>query len=230
MSQISVGIAPVVSVEHVEMAQQSTIFRRWLQSLDPRFAPSAINLQAVDFRGKPSAGSVLFVRMLVKAANAPFNQIVELRGGTSVMLPILECEGQLYTVLVKQPRLAIGEYEAVELPAGMIDGGTFAGAAAKELEQELDLTFTEKELVDLTPVLGTIHFSCGLLDEDARFFLGHKNVSPKELRAMQGKATGVAEEGESITLWVVPLDQMIDRTRDGKAFIAWTLYQRWLKT
>jgi ADP-sugar diphosphatase len=213
-----------VPFEHADAAAYSRIFDDWLQSLDPRFGVSAITIQAVDFRGKPSADTVMFVRLKVKTAK-PFEQIVELRGGTVIMFVILICEGRKYVVFVKQPRLATGNYELVEMPAGMIDNGTFRGAAAKEIEQELGIVITDGELVDLTPPTGPVYLSCGLLDEKARVYCVERRVTRAELEAMQGKATGVAAEGESIALSIVPLDNLqAGITSDGKAYIALALY------
>jgi len=40
-------------------------------------------------------------------------------------------------LLTLQPRIAAGSLAFPELPAGMVDDGTFSGAAAKEIEEEL---------------------------------------------------------------------------------------------
>jgi 8-oxo-dGTP pyrophosphatase MutT (NUDIX family) len=209
-----------------QMVLESRIFQEWKNSLDPRFQVKHIYLQAVNFRGKASAANVLFVRMEI-TTEKPHGQVVELRGGTAVMLPIFtvgEGEfGQRFTVLVKQARLATGNYELVELPAGMIDGGTFGGAAARELQEELGVTFREDELVDLTPQ-GGIYLSPGLLDEQAKFYLVKREISLEELNALQGKATGAVHENEQITLWVVPLENVVKQTRDAKVFIALHLH------
>lgn len=212
-----------VNKEHVHYGWSSQLFRAWVDSLDPRFGVTNIEVQAVDFRGNPSKDSVMFMRFRVTATSAPFPQVVELRGGTSVMLPILRCEGREFTVLVQQPRLATGNYSLPEIPAGMIEGGTFGGAAARELEEELGLVFTEDELVELTRGEG-IYFSPGLLDEQARFYVAERAVSVPELEGLRGKITGAAGEGERITLRAIPLSELITATRDAKTFIALALY------
>lgn len=216
---------------HLQMALGSRIFADWARSLDARFSISEIAVQAVDFRGRPAAETVMFARFRVKSADKPFAQIVELRGGTVVMMPIFKCENMLYTVLVKQPRIATGNYELAEFPAGMIDGGKFAGSAARELEEELGVIFAEDELVDMTSNSSgsskEIYFSPGLLDEKARFYMAEREIDRDELAKLQGKATGLSEEGEHITLWVVPLDEVPACTRDGKTFIALYLYHNW---
>lgn len=211
-----------------EMVIQSQIFREWLDRADPRFDIQSVYVRAVDFRGKPSADTVMFVHLKVKAANAPFEQIITLRGHTVVMLPVLHCDGTPYTILVNQARIATGEYELAEVPAGMIDGGTFGGAAAKEMEEELGLKFAEHELRDITPSHLQPHqgilFTAGLLDEQARFYVAERTLSADELNELRGKTTGLAAEGEQITLKVIPLADIHNHTRDGKAFIALALY------
>ncbi len=230
-------VAPRMSLDDADMALESRIYTEWAKSLDPRFQVTEVRLQAVDFKGnKPSTENVLFVRLQAKFAKQGEpgirQTVVELRGGTAVMLPIFTVGvkgfSQRFTVLVKQPRLATGNYELPEMPAGMIDGGTFGGAAARELQEELGVTFREDELVDLTPQ-GGVYLSPGLLDEQARFYRAERAISIEELDAFQGKATGAVHEHEQITLWVVPLDEVVKHVRDAKALIALqlnSLYER----
>lgn len=217
--------------EHVLMATASRLFvKGWKDLLDPRFEVHQITFQAVDFKGPPSPDKILFLRFKVKTQKS-FEEIVELRGGTVVLFPVFTCEGIRYTVLTKQARIATGKYELVESPAGMVENGTFRGAAANEFEQELDMVFADEELVDLTASLpgegDGIYFSPGLLDEWARFYAVERDLTREQLSEIQGKATGLLEEGEQITLWVVPLDEVPSCTRDGKTFIALYLYNQY---
>lgn len=205
----------------------SRIFVDWKDSLDRRFKVSSLEIQTVDFRGGiHSAETVMFVRLLVTEQDSAFQKVVQLRGGTVVILPVFLCEGAEYTVVIRQPRIATGHYDLAEVPAGMIDGGTFGGAAARELEEELGLTFREEELVELTNGEG-IYLSCGLLDESARFYLAERTVDSNFLEDLHGRTTGVAEEGETITVNVVDIIKLSDLSgiRDGKALIAYALYQ-----
>ena len=219
-----------VSEEALEMARESRVFTDWVASLDPGFDIQGVVVTAVDFKGKPSAENVMFVRLAVKTADVPFPQVVELRGGTVVMLVVLHCEGVDYGVLVAQPRLPTGQRRMKETPAGMIDGGKFRGKAALEIEEELGLFFAEDELLDMTVFIygktnPSLYFSPGLLDERAHFYLARRKVTGAELVALQGKATGVASEGEDIILNIVPLSQMRTQVRDMKTIVALALYE-----
>ncbi|EXJ80509.1 hypothetical protein A1O1_08654 [Capronia coronata CBS 617.96] len=59
--------------------------------------------------------------------------------------------GEEYVILTLQPRIAAGSLSFVELPAGMIDdSGSFAGAAAREIQEETGLEIAAEELIDMT--------------------------------------------------------------------------------
>lgn len=211
------------SVALISTVVDSVIFQNWVKSIDPRFEIENIFIEQVDFRGLPPSKDIMFVRLSVLIGGHDHRQIVQLRGGTCVMLPILNCGMEQYTILVSQARLAVGEYELKELPAGMIDGGSFSGAAARELEEELGLTFEESELIDITGSDG-IYFSPGILDEKARFYLAQKDVTPEELKDLKGKVTGLQEEGEKITLHVVEISDVLCQVSDMKTIAAISLY------
>lgn len=212
---------------------QSKLCQDWLKNLDPDFDIDTVEVQVVDFRGEPKVENVLFVRLRVKLQGDDKWHVVELRGDTAAIFPVISCGGKIFTILVHQLRLATGRKDLAEIPAGMIDGGTFRGAAARELEEELGLVFAEDDLIDLCAELpGTsdaIYSSPGLLDEKIAYYLAPKEMTSEQLAELQGKATGLQEEGERITLEVIPLSDLSYKTRDGKAFVAFALYLMYLE-
>ena len=214
-----------------DMAVASRIFNDWLKRLDPRFGVNSIVITNVDFRSTPSVENILFIRLRVKASAFPHEQIVELRGGAVAMLVHLRCsdEGRIYTVLVKQPRIATGNLEFVEIPAGMIDGGSFLGAAAREIEEELGMKFTEFELENITLPASRergVSLSPGLLDETCMFYRVERSVTRAELDELQGKTYGLQEEGEHVTLLIVPREDVPLYTSDAKTLLACYFYSR----
>ena len=63
----------------------------------------------------------------------------------------MDSETDKQVILTLQPRIPAGSLSLAELPAGMLDdSGTFAGGAAKEIEEETGLKIAENELTDLT--------------------------------------------------------------------------------
>jgi ADP-sugar diphosphatase len=55
-----------------------------------------------------------------------------------------------FVLLAVRPRVPAGGLQFVELPAGLVDHGTFKGAAAKEIQEELGLNVQDSELINLT--------------------------------------------------------------------------------
>lgn len=228
------------SPEDGELAINSLVFKNWIRKVNPLFEITSIVVTIVDTHSSSPKKEgvderrVLFIRLRVKTSNSPREQIVELRGGAVAMLVNLICNetGTVYTVLVKQARLATGSIDFIEVPAGMIDDDNFKGAAAREIEEELGLVFGHSDLVDITPPTAQdlgLYLSPGLLDESCKFYLAEKNVSPQELKDLEGKTCGVAHEGEFITLMIIPLETLPTVTHDAKTIVAWALYHQYKK-
>jgi ADP-sugar diphosphatase len=156
--------------------------------------------------------------------------IVFMRGGAVTILVIITSDsGMRYSILVVQPRVAIGKYSMAELPAGMIDNDdSFGGAAAKELEEETGLKINASDLEDLTEDMGYAHAypSCGGCDEFMKFYLFSCKMGKKKLESFQSKCTGAFEEGENIKLKIVPFDRLAEHSPDMKTLSALYLYEQ----
>ena len=150
-----------------------------------------------------------------------------------------------YAILAVQPRVPTGSLSFIELPAGMLDdSGTFAGAAAKEIQEETGLEFSSEDLIDLTQLAGqvitssstspeseehlqnAIYPSPGGSDEFIPIFLARKSMRKHQIEELKGKLTGLRDHGEKITLKIVKLDEVWKVAwRDGKTLAAMALYQ-----
>lgn len=154
-------------------------------------------------------------------------------------IPASQEEGK-QAILTIQPRIPAGSLAFAEIPAGMLDdSGTFAGGAAKEIQEETGLSVQQDELIDLTSLalLSTkessgenlqkaVYPSAGGSDEFIPLFLCQKRLPRKEIEELQGKLTGLRDHGEKITLKVVPLENLWkEGLRDGKTLAAWALYK-----
>jgi ADP-sugar diphosphatase len=165
-----------------------------------------------------------------------------LRGASVGMLVLLQpddlppnSQEEKHVLLTVQPRIAAGGLQFVELPAGMVDDGTFKGSAAKEIEEELGLKIHEDDLVNLTELAipekeeeicpRALFPSAGGCDEFIPIFLHEKRIPRQQLAEWTGKLTGLREEGEKITLKLVKLEDLwLEGARDAKALAAWALY------
>ncbi|KAL5002841.1 hypothetical protein BDV10DRAFT_85901 [Aspergillus recurvatus] len=206
-----------------------------------------IEVQAVDFF---KGGRLGFVKLKADVSNACGGRLpgsVFLRGGSVGMLLLLQpddvpstSEDDKWAVLTVQPRIPAGSLAFSEIPAGMLDdSGAFAGKAAEEIQEETGLTIPQSELVDMTSLAlqsveesedgetlqKAVYPSPGGSDEFIPLFLCDKRMPRKDIKALQGRLTGLRPHGEKITLKVVPLkDLWKEGIRDGKTLAAWALY------
>ena len=162
--------------------------------------------------------------------------IVFCRGGSIGVLVILECDGEEFSILTRQARTPVGLSNLPEIPAGMLDGsGDFKGVAAEEMAEECGIQLGRDDLVDLNALAwqdaeahnqwqGMIP-SAGGCDEFVRLYVSHRTVDRTTLDELQGRMTGLAEEGERIQLQIVPLRDLWHLTPDSKALSALTLYR-----
>jgi ADP-sugar diphosphatase len=159
-------------------------------------------------------------------------------------------EDEKHVILTVQPRIAAGSLAFTEIPAGMLDDGSLKGAAANEIEEEAKLKVKESDLIDLsqlavedvlvTPwtntniastygsetVKNAMYPSVGACDEFIPILLCQKRLTRRHMNWLKGKATGLRDEGENITLKLVPLGRAWrEAGRDAKALAAIALYE-----
>ena len=220
------------------------------------YSLKSIDIQSVDFFGGQRIGFLKLKAVVSNDEGEHFPGSIFMRGGSVAMLIILtlsdakspakQDQSEEYAILTVQPRIPAGSLSFIELPAGMIDDcGTFAGAAAKEIQEETGLEISSDELVDLTQLAGqvgppaskdnagwdeerlqdAIYPSPGGSDEFIPIFLARKSLTIKEIDELKGKLTGLRDHGEKISLKVVKLAEVWNVAfRDGKTLAAMALY------
>ena len=92
----------------------------------------------------------------------------------------------------------------------MVDRGSFAATAAKEIQEEIGLEIPEDELINLSELAipacpegeeqspRAIFLSCGGCDEYIPIFLHEKRILREQLKEWTGKLTGLRSEGEKV--------------------------------
>ena len=206
-----------------------------------------IDIQAVDYFGGQRIG---FVKLKAEVSNDNGEKLpgsVFLRGGSVGMMLILQpddvpanTEKEKHVILTVQPRIPAGSLSLAELPAGMLDdSGTFAGGAAKEIEEETGLEISAQDLVNMTELalsMGSsdgeeqlqqgVYPSAGGCDEFVPLFLWQKRIPRDHMKRWQGKLTGLRDHGEKITLMLCPLNEVWRvGGRDAKVLAGWALYE-----
>ncbi|TVY90063.1 Nudix hydrolase 14-like protein [Lachnellula willkommii] len=207
------------------------------------YALRALTIQSLDRFGHTRIGFLKLTASITNRASESLPGAVFLRGASVGMLVVLQpddvplgSEAEKYVLLTVQPRVAAGSLEMVELPAGMVDDGTFVGSAAKEIKEELGLDIPEDELVNLTelaiPAAGdeglprAMYPSAGGCDECIPLFLHEKRVPRATLSEWTGRLTGLRDEGEKITLKLVRREDLWwQGARDAKALGALALWE-----
>ncbi|PKY06248.1 hypothetical protein P168DRAFT_107258 [Aspergillus campestris IBT 28561] len=207
-----------------------------------------IDIQAVDVFGGGRLGFVKLKSVVSTEGGETLPGSVFLRGGSVGMLLLLQpddvppsAEDEKRAILTVQPRIPAGSLAFSEIPAGMLDdSGSFAGGAAKEIQEETGLTIPQSELIDMTSLAlqsvpaheddemlqKAVYPSAGGSDEFIPLFLCQKRMPRADIEGLQGRLTGLRQHGEKITLKVVPLrDLWREGLRDGKTLAAWALYR-----
>ncbi|KAK4103344.1 hypothetical protein N658DRAFT_445976 [Parathielavia hyrcaniae] len=226
----------------------------------------SITVQSFDLFGLPTNSRLGFLKLTSHLANAAGETLpgaVFLRGPSVAMLVMLipddvprgkeQEEEERYVLLTVQPRIAAGSLAFVELPAGMVDeGGTFAGQAAREIEEELGIVISERELVSLSELVEAVdggggggvegggggqqhdvgelpravYPSAGGCDEYVAIYMHERRVPRAQLGEWTGKLTGLREHGEKITLKLVRMrDLWKEGARDAKCLAAVALWE-----
>ena len=115
-------------------------------------------------------------------------------------------EKDKHVILTVQPRVPAGSLAMVELPAGMLDGDTFAGGAAKEIKEETGLEIPEADLTNMTELAlagvpqdkeqlqSAVYPSCGGSDEFIPIFLWQKRI-PRSEGAISRQTHGAQRRG-----------------------------------
>ena len=198
---------------------------------------------------RSSTSRLGFIKLTANITNLDGESLpgaVFLRGASVGMMVVLQPDDLLpesaeekFVLLTVQPRIAAGGLQFVELPAGMVDRGSFKGAAAKEIQEELGLEISESELINLTELAipekkregeeglpRALFPSAGGCDEYVPIFLHVKRVKREQLKEWTGKLTGLRDQGEKITLKLVRLEDLWwEGARDAKALGAWALWE-----
>ncbi|KAJ4125892.1 hypothetical protein NW765_001667 [Fusarium oxysporum] len=115
------------------------------------------------------------------------------------------------------------------------DAGSFAGAAAQEIKEELGVTIKEEELTNLSELATAedsediargMFPSAGGCDEYITIFSYEMKIEREKIKEWSGRLTGLREHGEKITLKVVPMkDAWREGARDAKCLAALALWR-----
>lgn len=198
---IVIGPGVLLSVAEVK---KSPVFRDWVNYLGPMWRGEVI-VNAADVWG----GQVHMLQMTVSPEDDPWATKVTLRSETVDVLALVTDGQKSYVVFVEQNRPAAGSTVISNVAGGCDWMEPPTRAARRELIEELGLdgTVATCQISPLFPrsVLATP----GLTNERVHMMRGEVKVDDLDafIKQLHGKRTGVVEEGEALTLHVVPADE-----------------------
>ncbi|KAI0835490.1 hypothetical protein F5Y06DRAFT_289144 [Hypoxylon sp. FL0890] len=222
---------------------------------DP-YSLRSITVQSFDLFGRPPHQRLGFLKLIAEVSNGSGERLpgsIFLRGPSVAMLVMLMPDDlpagqegdERYVVLTVQARIPAGSLEFVELPAGMVDEGSFSGTAAQEIREELGLEIPASELRNLSEMAAAtvdagskegkglgeglpaaMYPSAGGCDEFIPIFMHEQRVPRETLKEWTGKLTGLRDHGEKITLKLVKMkDLWKEGVRDAKCLAAIALWE-----
>lgn len=171
---------PVVVKHSKEITKEQIIkhsdFEKWVNTMksslkqqkfrDHPFHAAPYKLKEIEVQSQymietKSGSRPLFINIVAKVENEKGESlpgVAFLRGGAVAVLIILRPSDSLderYVVMTDQPRIPAGSLSFMEIPAGMIDpeDGSFGGAAARELKEEVGLELKAEDLIDMTELV-----------------------------------------------------------------------------
>ncbi len=227
-----------ITGQNSKMVSCSYLFQSWLNSLDEKLKVISVFVQSVDIITRNGKQEILFLKFraeIVDSFGRSLPGIVFLRGPSVGIFIVLQTKKQDYAVLIESAQPAVGMQSYLQLPAGMMDGEKDALSVAKrEMKEETGIDPQGGQMFDLTEKFygkswKGIYPSPGACDEYIRLFLFRKKTTESEIKALQGKKTGLTSENEHLVLKIVKLQDLCKITPDVKAHSAYMIYRELLE-
>ncbi|KAB2571072.1 Nudix hydrolase 14 [Lasiodiplodia theobromae] len=260
LNESSTNPVPVTLVEGLSEAQLRgfTAFQHWYKTLqaslknqenenhafhDKPYSLRSIRIKSVSFFGE-RIGFLKFEAKITNAGGDELPGVVLLRGPSVAMLMILrphDNKSERFVIMTEQPRVPAGSLAFLEIPAGMMDDDTdtFAGVAAREIQEETGLIVPRHELKDLTALAlskvknptseelaNAMYPSPGGCDEYIALFLWEKVLDRQLMEQIKGRLSGLRSQGEMVRITLIPYEELWSHgARDAKTLAAWALYE-----
>ena len=192
----------------------SRLFQFWWKD----FSAELMKVDHVEFKaisGSTDDPFFLTIEVVGKEDNKPKVFTVFLRFDSVAVIILIDCveTGERYILLAQQMRPAICSSGFVEAPAGTVnkkDG--VVGRMMAEIQEETGLAVSKSDLYQL----GEWYPSCGGCSEKITGYLTLKKMGQRQIQGILQKTHGVAEEGEEITLVLLPIREFCRRIEHGE--------------
>jgi 8-oxo-dGTP pyrophosphatase MutT (NUDIX family) len=186
----------------------SRLFQEWARRLDPS-RPVDVTVTKAGIWGEPAEVHLLQITHATK--DDPWPHVLMLVPPSVDVLTMATDGVNYFLFFVEQYRPAVGA-RIISNVAGGTEWGDPEAAARRELREELE--FPSEVEYQLWPLMdGFRKVTPGLISEETAFFMAEFHLPNYSsladfVSAMQSKQTGIAEEGERITIHPVPLAEV----------------------
>ncbi len=223
---------PNIDQAMIERVLTSHKMISWLDGMDPKMGLVGIKIRDVVMFGPERVGRVLFDMVCEPdGVRSAFDKTVCLWGAAVHALIVLRCEGQEFVIFTEQKRECVGRMNLLELPAGLCDDEENSlDVMVREIEEETGITARPEALINLSRMaygqtFPGVYLSAGGTDEYTILYLLQTVATREEVNAINGRKTGLAAEGENITLRVIPISEAPFRSPDAGSLSALFFYQ-----
>lgn len=204
---------------------QSRHFQKWLTRLYPESGVVAIEVVWVGYSIKREVRFALLQVVYKDRHGRDRTSTIFYRPDAVGVLVVLHNKetNALYAVCVKQLRMPTGGM-LIEAPAGTIEfDDDPLLTAIREIEEETGFAIKPPDLISF----GGRYLSPGACPEKMYFYACEISLTGAEIEKLQGKNTGLEEEGEDLRLHLIPLLDLPRETEDAKSALAYYMYIDW---
>ena len=179
----------------IEKISKDKNFREWKQTiLNNGNIIMNMDIKGVVIRNDNEIKKILIDCSLQTPEGNNIKRCILMGKKSIVVVPMLICNDNIYTLMVEQRRIAHGGI-SVEFPAGEVsDIDNLQEAAVCEIDEEINMNIKPTELISLNPE--PIFISPDCTYNAVYFYYFKKHVSRKFLIENDLNKTGVNEDGE----------------------------------
>ena len=205
----------------------------WSKMIDHSIKIGSFDIKSVDIFPGDRIG---FIEADINYTSNNINnsERIILVGGSASIVVLIICEEtkDIYTVLVKQPRIGSGGLQ-YEFPAGLADDSTdFRMTAVRELEEECGIIVDKESIVNLSELINGSdekYFThAHNFYEEVSFYLAVKTMKMSEIKGLDGRYGGVDEE-EQITNHIFLFDDILNFSEDPATISIMFLIKKLIK-
>lgn len=201
-----------------DLISKSILLPMWSQQLDDKIKINSVDIKTADIFPGNRIG--FFEAEIDYTSNSHNDKKrIMMSGGSASIVVLIRCTdtNEIYTVLVKQPRIGSGQL-IFEYPAGLTDDSTdFRLTAVRELEEECGIKAQVEEVININNLVfekdTKFYTNAQMFYEEASVFLVVKKMTLDEIKTLEGRNGGVDEE-EQITVHICLFNSVITLTPD----------------